>query len=231
MDTHADSPTSDRRIVPLAGLRGIIARAMTRAWEAPRVALGLEVEVDALLARCRALSEASGVKVTPTAGVLAALARTLPTHPRLNALLTDQGIEEVHAVHIAVAVDTPAGLMTPVVRDAEKKTPAAIAAELADLAHRARTGKLPPSAYQRGTFTFSNLGAAGIDWVTPVLNPPQVAILGMGRTREAMVVRDGVPTVARVATITLVFDHRAADGMPASQFLRDLGTCIASADI
>ncbi|WP_218173918.1 2-oxo acid dehydrogenase subunit E2 [Pseudomonas yamanorum] len=221
---------SDRRVLPLKGLRGVIARAMSRAWEAPRVAVGVEVEVDALIARAKLLTEQSGIKVTPTALILSALARTLPRHARMNALLTDQGIEEVQGVHLAVAVDTPAGLMTPIIRDAQTKNAAQIAAELTTLAARARDGKLPPSSYQRGTFTFSNLGAAGIDWVTPVLNAPQVGILGMGRARDAVVVRSGKVAVARVSTLTLVFDHRAIDGMPASLFLRELAACVSAAD-
>lgn len=221
----------DRTLVPLTGLRGIISRSMTQAWQAPRVALGLDVPMDALLARAKAISAERGVKVTPTALMLRALALTLKQHPRLNALLTDKGIEEVHAVNLAVAVHTDKGLVTPVIRDADSKDSVQLATELSDLAQAARIGKLAPSAYQKGTFTLSNLAAAGIDWVTPILNPPQVGILGVGQTREAVVVRDGAPAVAKVATLNLVFDHRAVDGYPASLFLRDLGACLQAAEL
>lgn len=221
----------DRTLVPLTGLRGIISRSMTQAWQAPRVALGLDVPMDALLARAKAISAERGVKVTPTALMLRALALTLKQHPRLNALLTDKGIEEVHAVNLAVAVHTDKGLVTPVIRDADSKDSVQLATELSDMAQAARIGKLAPSAYQKGTFTLSNLAAAGIDWVTPILNPPQVGILGVGQTREAVVVRDGAPAVARVATLNLVFDHRAVDGYPASLFLRDLGACLQAAEL
>lgn len=220
----------DRTVVAMTGLRGIIARSMTQAWHAPRVALGLEVEMGPLLARAKALSAQEGIKISPTVLVLAVLARTLMLHPRLNALLTDKGIEELHAVNLAVAVHTEKGLVTPVIRNAEQKTVAQLTAELSDLAQRARAGKLPPAAYQKGSFTLSNLAAAGIDWVTPILNPPQVGILGVGRTREAVVVRDGAPAVAQVATFNLVFDHRAVDGYPASLFLRDLGASLVAAE-
>ena len=220
---------SDRHIVPMSGLRGVIAKAMATGWQAPRVALGLEVGMDAPIARARALTAELGAKISLTPLILAALARTLTQHPRLNALVTARGIEEVHAVNLAVAVDTPAGLVAPVIRDAQAKSVGALARELTDMAERARAGTLPPSGYQKGTFTLSNLGAAGIDWLTPVINPPQVAILGVGRTREAVIVRDGAPAVARVATLTLVFDHRAIDGFPAGLFLRDLGAEIAAA--
>lgn len=221
----------DRTLVPLTGLRGIISRSMTQAWQAPRVALGLDVPMDALLARAKAISAETGVKVTPTALMLRALALTLKQHPRLNALLTDKGIEEMHAVNLAVAVHTDKGLVTPVIRDAETKDSAQLATELGEMALAARNGKLAPSAYQKGTFTLSNLAAAGIDWVTPILNPPQVGILGVGQTREAVVVRDGAPVVAKVATLNLVFDHRAVDGYPSSLFLRDLGACLQAAEL
>lgn len=220
----------DRKIVAMSGLRGIIARTMAQAWQAPRVALGLDVDMGPLLDCAKVLSAREGVKVTPTPLMLAALARTLKLHPRMNALVTDRGIEIVHAINLALAVDTPNGLVTPVVRDADQKSAADLASEIADLAQRARAGKLPPGAYQRGTFTLSSLASAGVDWMTPVLNPPQVGILGVGRTREAVVVRNGAPAVARMATLNLVFDHRAVDGYPAALFLRDLGVCLEAAE-
>jgi pyruvate dehydrogenase E2 component (dihydrolipoamide acetyltransferase) len=230
MDAMSQQQSSDERtIVPVTGLRGIIARSMSQSWQAPRVALGLELEMGPLLAKAQALSAAEGVKITPTVLLLAALAQTLKAHPRLNALLTDKGIEEVQAVNLTVAVHTEKGLLTPVIRDAGQKSVVQLAAELGELASRARDGKLPPAAYQKGTFTLSNLAAAGIDWVTPIINAPQVGILGVGRTRDAVVVRDGTPAVAQVATLTLVFDHRAVDGYPASLFLRDLGACLMAA--
>lgn len=222
---------ADRTLVPMTGLRGIISRSMIQAWQAPRVALGLQIEMDALLARAKSLSQTSGVKVTPTVLILRALAVTLKQHPRLNSLITDKGIEEVHAVNLAVAVHTDKGLVTPVIRDADSKDSVQLSKELLQLALAARVGKLPPAAFQKGTFTLSNLAAAGIDWVTPILNPPQVGILGVGQTREAVVVRDGAPAVAKVASLNLVFDHRAVDGYPASLFLRDLGACLEVAEL
>lgn len=222
---------ADRTLVPMTGLRGIISRTMIQAWQAPRVALGLQIEMDALLARAKSLSQTSGVKVTPTVLILRALAVTLKQHPRLNSLITDKGIEEVHAVNLAVAVHTDKGLVTPVIRDADSKDSVQLSKELLQLALAARVGKLPPAAFQKGTFTLSNLAAAGIDWVTPILNPPQVGILGVGQTREAVVVRDGAPAVAKVASLNLVFDHRAVDGYPASLFLRDLGACLEVAEL
>jgi pyruvate dehydrogenase E2 component (dihydrolipoamide acetyltransferase) len=216
-----------RRVVPMTGLRGVIARTMSKGWEAPRVALGLDVEMTAAIAKAKQLTGELGAKISVTHLILAALARTLRSHPRLNAIVGAQGVEEFSAVNIAVAVNTADGLVAPVIRDTHEKSVGELAAALANLAERARAGGLPPSAYQKGTFTLSNLGASGIDWVTPVINPPQVAILGVGRTRDAVVVRAGTPAVAQVATLTLVFDHRAIDGYPAGLFLRDLGADLA----
>src|SRR5207253_1667114 len=108
--------------VPLTGLRGIISRNMTQAWQAPRVALGLEIEMDGLLAKAKALSEAADIKITPTVLLIAALARVLKIHPRLNALLVDKTVEEVEAVNLAIAVHTDKGLLTPVIRDVGQKS-------------------------------------------------------------------------------------------------------------
>ena len=226
----ATEQPSDRKIVPMNGLRGMIAKVMVQGWSAPRVALGMDVEMGPAVARARALSEQHGVKISPTHLLLAALARTLGKHPRLNALVTERGIEEVHAVNLAVAVHTDGGLVAPVIRDAQAKDIPTLSRELAELADKARKGTLGPAGYQRGTFTLSSLATAGIDWMTPVINPPQVAILGVGRTREAVVVRDGAPAVAQMATLTLVFDHRAVDGTPASHFLRELGAAVEAAE-
>ncbi len=202
---------------------------MTRSWQAPRGALGLDVRAGALLACARRASE-TDEKITPTVLIVAAVARALREHPRLNALVTDQGIEELNSVNIAVAVHTEQGLMTPVLRDVPSKSHSEIARELREKADAARLGKLPPSAYQGGGFTISSLATAGIDWVTPILNPPQVGILGVGRTRDAVVAKDGNAAIEQMSTLTLVFDHRAIDGYPAGLFLRDLGALIESPD-
>jgi pyruvate dehydrogenase E2 component (dihydrolipoamide acetyltransferase) len=99
-----------------------------------------------------------------------------------------------------------------------------------ELAGSARAGKLPASAYQRGTFTVSTLGATGIDWFTPVLNPPQIAILGLGRVAERAVVISGQVVARPMMTLTLVFDHRALDGHPAGLFLSALAQRLAAGD-
>ncbi|MDT4883010.1 Dihydrolipoyllysine-residue acyltransferase component [compost metagenome] len=105
-----------------------------------------------------------------------------------------------------------------------------LASEVRDLATGARTGALPPRAYQGGTFTVTNLGMTGIDWFTPILNPPQIGIIGVSRVVQRPVVREGQLAVASMTTLTLVFDHRAVDGYPAAQFLASVRERLESAE-
>jgi pyruvate dehydrogenase E2 component (dihydrolipoamide acetyltransferase) len=118
----------------------------------------------------------------------------------------------------------------PVIRDADTKTIEQIAAEAAALAAGARAGTLPVKAYQGGTFTVSSLGAAGVDWFTPILNPPQVGILGLARVADRPVVQGGKLMIASATTLSLVFDHRAVDGHPAALFLGELKARLEAAE-
>ncbi|MFD2755315.1 dihydrolipoamide acetyltransferase family protein [Comamonas terrae] len=207
--------------IPLKGLRGAIARNMAVGWQAPRVAMGVDVDVSACQAWLRTHPMAEGgARPTITACVLRATALALARHPRMNALLKDNVIECQGAVHLGLAVALDEGLMVPVIRDAETKAVAQLAQETRELAAGARAGKLAPKAYQGATFTVTNLGMTGIDWFTPVLNAPQVGILGVSSVRERAVVQDGRLGIAAMTTLTLVFDHRAIDGYPAAQFLQ-----------
>lgn len=225
----AAPPAEPLPLIPLKGLRGSIARNMAAGWQAPRVAIGVEIDMSC----CNALQAAAapGERITVTAIVLRAVALALQRHPALNALLRDGGIERVATVNLGVAVALePEGLMVPVIRDAQDKPVSMLSAELRGLAAGARAGQLPPKAYQAGTFTVTNLGTTGIDWFTPILNPPQVGILGMARVAERAVVRAGAIVVAPMTTLTLVFDHRAVDGYPAAQFLQTLRGLLESGD-
>jgi pyruvate dehydrogenase E2 component (dihydrolipoamide acetyltransferase) len=216
MATH---PTT----IPFTGLRGAIARNMSQGWQAPRVAMWAEVDVTACqLKRARLIADNPDRKLTLTAFVLRALALTLREHPALNALVRDKEVEWVEDINLALAVSVPGGLMAPVIRQAESKSLLELAAESRDLAEAARIGKLTPGQLQRGTFTVSNLGMTGIDGFSPVINPPQVAILGVSRVIDKPVARNGVLTVAPMMGLSLVFDHRAVDGYPAAVFL----TCL-----
>ena len=208
-----------RTLIPLKGIRGVIARTLTSAWQAPRVAQGLDADMTLTLQRIERVRQETGRRVSVTHAVLRAVALSLREHPAVNGTISDQGVELWSEVNLGVAVNAPYGLVVPVVMGADGIELAALEPEVARLAEGARAGKLPASAYQRGTFTVSTLGATGIDWFTPVLNPPQIAILGVGRVAERAVVRDGRIVARPMMTLTLVFDHRALDGHPAASFL------------
>jgi pyruvate/2-oxoglutarate dehydrogenase complex dihydrolipoamide acyltransferase (E2) component len=228
----ATSPAEPLPLISLKGLRGSIARNMSAGWQAPRVAMGAEVD----MSRCQAMlthmqAEAPQARITLTALVLRAVALTLREHPALNALMRDGGIERQRDVNLGLAVALDDGLAVPVIRAADTKPVPALSAESRALATAARAGTLPPKGYQGGSFTVTNLGMTGIDWFTPILNPPQVAILGIGRAAERPVVRDGFVVAAPMATLTLVFDHRAVDGHPAALFLCDLRARLERADV
>lgn len=221
-----------RQTVPLTGLRGAVARAMTQGWQAPRVAHSIEVDVSRCEARRRALqaAEPDSPKLTLTAFVLRAVALTLREHPRLNALMREKEIELVEDINLGLAVSLDNGLMVPVIRQADRKSVSELAQETRELAAGARAGQLSPGSYQRGTFTVTNLGMTGIDRFTPILNPPQVGILGVTRVAARAVVRDGQIVAAPMMGLHLVFDHRAVDGYPAALFLGDLARRIEQAD-
>jgi pyruvate/2-oxoglutarate dehydrogenase complex dihydrolipoamide acyltransferase (E2) component len=201
-------------IVPLKGMRGAIARNMTAGWQAPRVAMTVDVDMSACL----------GKDIGVTALVLSAVARSLVDYPVLNAWLLPEGIAQQGEVNLGLAVALKEGLAVPVIRNAAALPLSDMAQQVRGLATGARQQSLLPRAYQGGSFTVTNLGAAGIDWFTPILNPPQVGILGMGRIVDKPVVRDGQIVIAPVMALTLVFDHRAVDGHPAALFLADLRT-------
>jgi len=211
-----------KTIVPLKGIRGMIARSLTAAWQAPRVAQGLDADMTAVLQRVARERQDTGSRISITHAVLRSVALTLREHPAVNGIVSEQGVELWSQVNLGVAVNTAHGVVVPVVPQADTKGLTTLEPEVATLADGARAGKLPASAYQRGTFTVSTLGATGIDWFTPVLNPPQIAILGVGAVAQRAVVVDGAIVARPMMTLTLVFDHRALDGHPAGLFLRSV---------
>jgi pyruvate/2-oxoglutarate dehydrogenase complex dihydrolipoamide acyltransferase (E2) component len=204
--------------VPLSGVRGAVAREMALAWQLPRVAVGVEVDMTAALSALED-QRADGARLSPTHAVLRSVALALREHPRLNARVKEDAVEVASEVNLGLAVSLDEGVIVPVIRDADRKSMPELAAEASDLAQAARAGSLAGTALRDGTFTVSTLGATGIDWFTPILNAPQVAILGVGRVIERVLARDGVAVVAPTVVLTLVFDHRAVDGQPAALFL------------
>lgn len=216
----------ERRVVPLAGIRGAIARSMSAAWQVPRVAQSIEVDATRLELEVSALQQRLGpqCKVTLTAFVLRAAALTLREHPRLNARMLEKEIEVMPDINIGLAVSLDEGLMVPVLRKVDVRPIADIAAESRRLAEGARAGTLSAGNYQHGTFTVTNLGMTAIDSFTPIINVPQVAILGVTRVARRAVVKDDSIAIVPMLGLHLVFDHRAVDGYPAARFLSDLKT-------
>lgn len=177
--------------------------------------------VEALRARLRPEAAERGVKLTALAFHVAALARTLRAHPRLNASLSADGATLILKgyVHVGVAVDAPHGLMVPVIRDADRKGLWAIAAEIADLAARAQARRVRPDEMGGASMTITNLGGIGGTSFTPIVNPPELAILGITRT-ETVPVWDGEAFAPiSMAPLDLSYDHRAINGADAARFL------------
>ncbi len=156
-----------------------------------------------------------------------AVSRVLPQHRQLNGTIEGDRVRLSAAVDLGFAVALTDGLITPVIRDASRKTLRELAEHAAELVTRARAGTLRPQDVGGGSFTLSNLGSHGIDAFTPIINPPQIAILGLGRVRE-LAMRDGAEIAWRQCmTVSLTFDHRVADGVPAAVFLQDIAQFVA----
>jgi len=190
----------------------------------------LRQELNALLAAQTAKSapDQKSLKLSVNDMIVKASALALRKVPTVNSSWTDEAIREYNYVDISVAVATEGGLITPIVKDADKKGLSAISQETKELAKRARAGKLQPQEYQGGTFTISNLGMFGINHFTAIINPPQSCILAVGSTQERVVVDklNSLPgaepklKVSNILTVTMSCDHRVVDGAVGSQFLQ-----------
>jgi pyruvate dehydrogenase E2 component (dihydrolipoamide acetyltransferase) len=188
---------------------------MVAAWEAPAFHLAVEADMGAAL---RVKERSPGATVTDA--ILAACAAALRDHPALNAHYADEAVTRFERVNVGMAVDTPAGLMVPVIKDTASRDLAGIADARRDIVQRARDGKLTMDDVTDGTFTVSNLGMMGIDGFDAILNVPQVAILAVGATRQQFVpTDDGNGTWKPRARLTLTCDHRAIDGATGARFL------------
>jgi pyruvate dehydrogenase E2 component (dihydrolipoamide acetyltransferase) len=204
-----------RSVVPLKGIRRTAARRMVAAWEAPAFHLALEADMGAAL---RVKERSSGATVTDA--ILAACAAALREHPTLNAHYGAESTTVFDRVNVGMAVDTPAGLVVPVIKDVTSLNLTEIADARRDVVQRARDGKLTMEDVSDGTFTVSNLGMMGIEAFDAILNVPQVAILAVGATRQQFVpTEDGNGAWRPRARFTLTCDHRAIDGATGARFL------------
>ena len=213
---------------PVTPLRKVIARRMSESWNTvARVTQFDDIDftkLGELRKKYAPAYEAKGVKLTLTPFVLKAVVETLKKHPIFNSSLDEVASEIIlkEYVHLGIAVDTDQGLMVPVLRDVDKKSMIDLAKELEQLAAKARDRKITADEMKGGTFTISNQGAIGGAHFTPIINLPEVAILGLGRGALKAVVRDG-QIVARLMTpVALSYDHRVIDGGSAARFTVDL---------
>ena len=183
--------------------------------------------------RKRILGNLPGGAIRPTCTdfLICLTCWALAGHPALNATFDGERLELYDSVHLALAVDTERGLIVPVIRDADRMRIGEIARRRSELVGRALTGTLSPEELSGGTFTLSNLGSLGIDHFTPIINPPQVAILGVGRIREAPLFRKGKVRIRKLMGLALTCDHRIVDGGPAARFLQDLCALIETPDL
>jgi pyruvate dehydrogenase E2 component (dihydrolipoamide acetyltransferase) len=208
------------RVLPFRGVRGTIAKRMHASLrEMAQLTLHMDADLDAVVADRRERA-AAGTAPGYTDYVIAAAARALREHYVLNAQVVDPGIALLPDIHVGIAVAVPDGLVVPVVRHADWLPLDELAATTTRLAEAARTKQLALEDLEGGTFSVSALGMYGVDGFTPIVNPPNVAVLGVGRIRDDVVlVGDEVATVKR-ATLSLTWDHRVLDGAPAAEFCR-----------
>lgn len=210
--------------VPVTQMRKTIAkRLVTSIGPVPTFYLTIEVDVSRLLAAratVNAKLEKDGVKASINDFIVKAVAMALARHPEVNAQWADAVIRRFRRVHVGVAVAVEDGLITPVVKDADRKGIAHIAFEVRELATRGREKKLQPEEYTGATFSVSNLGMFGIDEFTAIINPPESGILAVGQVMEKVVAEDGQPVVRPRMRMTMSCDHRVVDGATGARFLQ-----------
>ncbi|WP_374652872.1 pyruvate dehydrogenase complex dihydrolipoamide acetyltransferase [Dongia sp.] len=213
-------------LVPHTSMRKTIARRLQESKQfVPHFYLTIDCEIDKLLKLREEVNAASpkegpaAYKVSVNDFVIKASALALVQVPTANASWSDDGIKMYKSADVSVAVAIPGGLITPILRNAERKRITELSAEIKELAGRAKQGKLKPEEYTGGSFSVSNLGMFGIKDFSAVINPPQACILAVGAGEERAVVRKGQLAVANVMTCTLSVDHRAVDGAIGAEFL------------
>ena len=213
---------------PLSKVRQIIAKNMSQAWQQVAHVTQFDradvTDLEAFRQRNKEKTEASGAKLTPTVLALKAIITALKTFPQFNASL-DAGANEIilkHYYNLGIAVDTERGLLVPVIKDVDRKDILELALELGDISNRARTNKIGLDELQGGTFTVTNLGSLGVGEFTPIVNHPEVAIMGLGRAREEATVREGRIEPRLIMPLALSYDHRVIDGADGARFMRKI---------
>jgi pyruvate dehydrogenase E2 component (dihydrolipoamide acetyltransferase) len=215
--------------IPVSSIRRVIAKRLSEsAFTAPHFYVTVEIDMDAAVALREQLIRAEEVKLSYNDLVVKASAKALTRFPTVNASWTGDTIQTHAEVHVGIAVSIPDGLITPVVRNADRKNLAEIAREIKDLAGRARERKLKPEEFAGSTFTISNLGMFDVTEFTAIINPPESCILAVGAVRQQAVVKDGALAVGHRMKVTLSSDHRVVDGALAAQFLAEVRRLLES---
>ena len=233
--TPVQQPADDVKQIPLSGIRKAIARNMyTSLQEMAQCTAAVEVDVTDLLAYRQKLvgQEAFlGCKVTVNDLLCMATVKMLKKHPMANATFDGSMLSVHSSVNLSVAVAAEAGLMVPVVKGADRMGLVELHQAMKDLADRARDKQLRDGDQSNGTFTVSNVGMFPIDWSTPIINPPQVAILGFGRSVKKMAVVGDEPKIRSMMHMFLTFDHRVFDGLEVGRILEDMKTLIENPEL
>ncbi len=221
----------------MSGIRRAIAKAMVNSKHtAPHVTLMDEVDVTNLVAhrkKFKNIAAEEGIKLTYLPYVVKALVSTLRKFKEFNRSLDDATNEIIqkHYYNIGIAADTERGLLVPVIKHADRKSVFAISDEINTLAEKARDGKLAPNEMQGASCSISNIGSAGGQWFTPVINHPEVAILGIGRIAEKPVIKNGEIVAAPVLALSLSFDHRMIDGATAQNAMNHLKRLLSEPEL
>jgi pyruvate dehydrogenase E2 component (dihydrolipoamide acetyltransferase) len=203
-----------------SNMRKTVARRLLESKQTvPHFYLTVDIQLDALLKLRKELNDRGDVKLSVNDLIIKAAALALRKVPAANTSWTDESMIQYERVDVSVAVATPGGLITPIIKDADRKGLGTISGEMKDLAARARDGKLKPEEYQGGTFSISNLGMFGVKDFAAIINPPQSCILAVGAGTQQPVVKDGALAIATVMSCTLSVDHRAVDGAVGAEYL------------
>jgi len=215
---------TQEKILPLSSMRRIVGQRMTQSKQsAPHFYIGMDIDMTAV-SRARASWKDQGAANIPSINdfILHACAQTLKDFPSLNSTFTDQGIKLHADINIGMAVALDEGLVVPVIRNAERLGLMELAVQSRELADKAQKKKLFPLDYEGGTFTVSNLGMLGVDSFIAIINPPQCAILAVGRAAPRVVADDGMFAIKSMMTATLSADHRIVDGAIGARFLQEV---------
>lgn len=229
-------PGDEVEAIPVKGIRKVIAdRTLQSLQNSAQLTLNATADARAILAYRERLKQSAGPLELPDISlndlILFAVARTLPRFPNLNTLLSEDTVWQYKNVHLGFAVDTPRGLVVPVVRNAQTMSLKQLSQEIGRLNKACLAGTIQPDDLQGGTFTVTNLGTLGIDTFTPILNHPQVGILGVGGITLKPVPGEGEVTFQPHLNLSLTIDHRAVDGAPGARFLQALSQGLAEFEL